>query len=299
MATGEKQYISLIKHILDHGDKRIGRNGATYSSFGHQMRFSLRNGTLPLLTTKKVAWKTCSRELFWFLRGETNNASLQAQKVRIWDANASREFLDSRGLQGNAVNDLGPIYGFQWNNFNGTYRAWDDFDKDGVDQLSWVVDALKRSPEDVKGTTLEDKFSRRLIVSAWNPQQINQMALPPCHVLFQFYVNSKDELSCHLYQRSGDVGLGVPFNIASYSLLTHIMAAHTGLTPGDFVHSIGDAHIYDDHVEPLKRQIENEVYPFPTVDIKQTHDTLHDYSLDDIELKDYNYHPLVKMDMRA
>ena len=215
----DTEYLNLIRTVMQFGDKKVGRNGTTISYFGHQMRFDLRDNRMPIITTKKMAWKTCLKELLWFVKGHTNNKILKEQNVRIWNGNATREFLDSRGLITNEEDDLGPIYGFQWNNFNGTYRAHNDYDNNGVNQLDYIVKALKNTSNEG-----ENKYSRRLIVSAWNPCQLDQMALPPCHVLFQFYVNSQDELSCHLYQRSGDVGLGIPFNIASYAFLTHLIA---------------------------------------------------------------------------
>lgn len=291
----EYQYLNLIKRIMHSGDKRNGRNGATYSVFGEQMKFNLRNETIPILTTKQTAWKTCLKELLWFIQGHTDNKLLKEQNVHIWDDNGSREFLDSRGLVHNDVDDLGPIYGFQWKNFNGTYRKCNDFDNDGVDQLEYVINALRNDGS----SPGENKYSRRLIVSAWNPCALNQMVLPPCHVLFQFYVNSDDELSCHLYQRSGDVGLGVPFNIASYSFLTHIIARHCGLKTGDFIYSLGDCHIYEQHIDALKTQIQRKPYEFPRVLISNDFDNLQSVSVNDIKIIDYKYHDKIKMKMIA
>jgi thymidylate synthase len=216
----EYQYINLIKHILDYGTMIEGRNGKTLTIYGSSMHFSLENNTWPLLTSKKVAWKTCAKELFWFLKGSTSNNELQEQNVHIWDGNGSREFLDSRGLTHLEENDLGPIYGHQWRFFNAPYKNCNThYNNKGVDQINYIIDSLKDPKE---------RYSRRLILSAWNPQQLDEMALPPCHVLAQFNVID-NKLSCSLYQRSGDVGLGVPFNIASYSLLTHIIAKHCDL----------------------------------------------------------------------
>lgn len=291
----EYQYLNLIKRIMHDGDKRRGRNGVTYSVFGEQMKFNLRNGAIPILTTKQTAWKTCLKELLWFIKGHTDNKLLKEQNVHIWDDNGSREFLDSRGLVDNDVDDLGPIYGFQWKNFNGTYRKYNDFDNDGVDQLEYVMNALKNDGSKPG----ENKYSRRLIVSAWNPCALNQMVLPPCHVLFQFYVNSDDELSCHLYQRSGDVGLGVPFNIASYSFLTHIIAKHCGLKTGDFIYSLGDCHIYEQHIDALKTQIQRKPYEFPRVSIINDFNNLQSVSVNDIKIVDYKYHDKIKMKMIA
>ena len=210
-----------------------------------QCIFSLENNVLPLLTTKKVAWKTCLRELLWFVRGETNNKILTDQKCNIWKGNASREFLDSRGLTHLREDDLGPIYGHQWRHFNARYTTCDeDYIGKGVDQLQNIIDLLKNP---------ETRSSRRMIMSAWNPEQLDEMALPPCHILLQFNVTQCNKLSCSMYQRSGDVGLGVPFNIASYSFLTYMIAKHCDLEPYEFIYHIGNAHIYDDHIEKLKR----------------------------------------------
>ena len=290
----DTEYLNLIRTVMQFGDKKVGRNGTTISYFGHQMRFDLRDNRMPIITTKKMAWKTCLKELLWFVKGHTNNKILKEQNVRIWNGNATREFLDSRGLITNEEDDLGPIYGFQWNNFNGTYRAHNDYDNNGVNQLDYIIKALKNTSNEG-----ENKYSRRLIVSAWNPCQLDQMALPPCHVLFQFYVNSQDELSCHLYQRSGDVGLGIPFNIASYAFLTHLIAFHCDLKPGHLVHSIGDCHIYDDHVMVLSKQLSNKIYDSPLLLIKEKKEHLCDYTIDDFIVSDYNYAEVLKMDMRV
>jgi thymidylate synthase len=300
----EQQYLNLIRRILNHGDRRVCRNGATLSVFGDQMRFDLRNGVIPILTTKRVAWKTCLKELLWFIRGDTDNRNLKDENVHIWDGNGSREFLDSRGLTDYEEDDLGPIYGFQWRNFNGTYRSRGDYDNDGIDQLMNVVNALKNDGSQPG----ENKYSRRLLVSAWNPCALDKMALPPCHVMFQFYVNSKDELSCHLYQRSGDVGLGVPFNIASYSFLTYIIADFCGLKPGEFVYSLGDCHIYEEHIDALKTQISREPFEFPKLNlvksnvddksvIKTRCPRLEDYRIEDFILENYKFHKKIKMNI--
>jgi thymidylate synthase len=209
----ENQYLNLIKDILEHGDMVKGRNGFAKTVIGSSMHFSLENNTIPILTTKKVAWKTCLKELLWFIRGSTSNKELQAENVKIWNGNASREFLDSRNLHHLEENDLGPVYGHQWRHFNAYYKnCEEDYSGEGVDQLQYIIDNLKNP---------ETRTSRRLVMSAWNPVQLDEMALPPCHVLVQFNVTKQNRLSCSLYQRSGDVGLGVPFNIASYSFLTH------------------------------------------------------------------------------
>jgi len=255
MEHQETQYLNLIRDILNKGSFEEGRNGRTKSIFGYSMRFSLKDNTIPLLTTKKVAWKTCFHELIWFIRGQTDNNLLNEKNVHIWDGNGSREFLDSRGLNNNEVNDLGPVYGHQWRNFNAPYsNCHENYRGKGVDQLQNIITLLKDPKE---------RTSRRLILSAWNPCQLEEMALPPCHVLMQFNVRDNKYLSCSLYQRSGDVGLGVPFNIASYSFLTHIIAHHCGLVADEFVHFIGNAHIYENHIETLQIQIQREPLPFP------------------------------------
>ena len=290
----EYEYLNLVQKVLNYGERQTGRNGTVFSHFGHQMRFNLRNKTMPLLTTKKMAYKSCFKELFWFVRGETDNKLLKQQGVSIWNANATREFLDSRGLYTLEEDDLGPVYGHQWRHFNADYTTSDeDYTGKGVDQIRRVIRILKG--ED----TSEDKSSRRILVSAWNPQQLDEMALPPCHVMFQFYVNNADELSCSLYQRSGDIGLGVPFNIASYSLLTHLIAHHCGLKTGELVHTIGDCHIYEEHVPVLRDQVRRVPYDFPKLVINNTYDSIDDYSIDDLEIIDYKHHDKLVMEMRA
>ena len=285
----EYQYINLIKHILDCGTMIEGRNGNALTIYGSSMHFSLENNTWPLLTSKKVAWKTCAKELFWFLKGSTSNKILQEQNVHIWDGNGSRDFLDSRGLTNLEENDLGPVYGHQWRFFNAEYYDCNtNYNGKGIDQIKYIIDCLKDSSE---------KYSRRLILSAWNPQQIDKMALPPCHVLAQFNVID-NKLSCSLYQRSGDVGLGVPFNIASYSLLTHILAKHCDLEPYEFIYHLGNSHIYDDHIEPLKNQIKNDLYDFPKINILNKYSDINDYSIDDIKLDNYLSSNVIKMEMR-
>lgn len=284
----ENQYLNLIDDILSDGTKEEGRNGTTIVAIGAAMHFSLNNHCIPFLTTKRLAWKTCLKELLWFIRGQTDNRLLQAQNVHIWDGNASRDFLDSRGLVHRAEGDLGPIYGFQWRNFGGEYPANDD-SKKGVDQLQMIIDALKDP---------EQRTSRRLIMTAWNPCQLSEMALPPCHVLAQFHVTDGTRLSCSLYQRSGDVGLGVPFNIASYSMLTHLLAHHCGLDAHEFVYHLGNAHIYDDHVEALKEQCRREPHEFPKIAIRALHDDINDYEVSDFEVQGYQCHETIPMAMR-
>ena len=286
----EEQYVQLIKDILHDGVMENGRNGNALTVFGSSMYFSLEDGVIPLLTGKKVAWKTCLKELLWFVKGDTSNLNLQKQNVKIWNGNGSREFLDSRGLQHLKENDLGPVYGHQWRHFNASYKTCDDdYTGQGVDQLQDVINELKNE---------KTRNSRRLLVSAWNPQQINEMALPPCHVLMQFNVLGGDRLSCSLYQRSGDVGLGVPFNIASYSFLTHLIAKHCNLKATEFVYHLGNAHIYDDHIESLKLQVERKLYNFPTIEILQKYENIDDYTIDDFKINNYMFNEQIKMEMR-
>ena len=286
----ENQYLNLIKDILDENQEFIGRNGKTLAVFGSAMHFSLENQTIPLLTTKKLAWKTCLRELLWFIKGDTSNKRLRSQNVNIWNQNGTRDFLDSRGLYNNDEDDLGPIYGFQWRHFNAKYNNCDsDYKNQGIDQLQKII------------TQLKDKSmrnSRRLIMTAWNPCQINEMALPPCHILCQFNITDENKLSCSLYQRSGDVGLGVPFNIASYSFLTHLIAKHCDLEAYEFVYYLGNAHIYDDHIDGLKDQLTRNVNEFPKLNIKKLNEKIEDYCLEDFEIINYNYNDSIKLNMR-
>ena len=287
----ETQYLQLIENILNNGTIEHSRNGITKSIFGNMMKFSLNDGTIPILTTKKVAWKTCFKELTWFIKGDTSNKLLNDMNVHIWDANGSKEFLKSRNLN-YEENDLGPVYGHQWRHFNAKYNDCNtDYSNQGVDQLQNIINQLK---------TDEGRKSRRLIMSAWNPCQLDEMALPPCHVMAQFHVSENKYLSCSLYQRSGDVGLGVPFNIASYSFLTHIIAKHTDLEAKEFVYFLGNAHIYEEHDEALKEQILRQPYKFPKLQIKNKKENINDYCLDDIEWKtEYKYHSAIKMEMKA
>lgn len=287
----EAQYLNLIKNIIKNGEVIKGRNGNTKRITGVMMKFSLKDKKIPLLTTKQVAWRTCLKELLWFVNGETDNEKLQKQGVKIWNDNASREFLDSRGLYDNPVNDLGPVYGHQWRYFNAKYNnCKTDYSNLGVDQLQNIIDNLNDP---------EKKFSRRLIMSAWNPEQLDEMALPPCHVLSQFHVNQNDELSCSMYQRSGDVGLGVPFNIASYSFLTHLLGRHCNLKPKEFIYHIGDAHIYENHEDALQEQLHNKLYPFPSFYVLNKYVDINDYSMKDFKVKNYMFGKKINMKMVA
>ena len=255
-----KQYLDLLQHVLDHGVAKSDRTGTgTRSVFGHQMRFDLSVG-FPLLTTKKLHLRSIIYELLWFLRGETNVQYLRDNKVTIWD-----EWADAEG-------ELGPVYGKQW-------RSWTTPDGDTIDQITQVVDEIQNNPD-----------SRRLIVNAWNVADVPQMKLPPCHLLFQFYV-AEGRLSCQLYQRSADVFLGVPFNIASYALLTMMMAQVARLKPGDFVHTLGDAHLYDNHLEQAQLQLERSPRSLPTMRIDPSVQDIFAFEYEHFQLKDYDPHP--------
>jgi len=283
----EEQYLGLIRKIIQCGNRKGDRTGTgTLSLFGAQMRFSLRNGSFPLLTTKKVFYRGIAEELFWFIRGSTSAHELQKENVRIWDGNSSRQFLDSLGLKDREEGDLGPVYGFQWRHFGAEYTNMHaDYTGQGIDQLANVIETIKTRPDD-----------RRILLCAWNPADLDKMALPPCHCLVQFYV-ANGELSCQLYQRSADMGLGVPFNIASYALLTVMIAHVTNLKPGDFVHTLGDAHVYSNHVEALKVQLERKPKPFPTISVKRKIDNIEDFKFDDFEVTGYDPHPKIVMNM--
>ena len=287
---GEEQYINLVKDILDNGKLIEGRNGKTLTVFGRSMRFNLSNDVIPALTTKKVACKTCLKELLWFISGKTSNKILKEQNVKIWNDNSSREYLDSIGLTDREEDDLGPVYGHQWRHFNAKYGTFnDDYTGKGVDLLKYIIDSLKDE---------KTRYSRRLVMSAWNPCQLDEMALPPCHVLIQFNVID-NKLSCALTQRSCDIGLGVPFNILSYSIFTHLLAKHCGLEADEFVYFMGNVHIYDDHIESLRRQVKNEILEFPKLKIKVTRENIDDYKLDDFEFMDYVCNETIVMKMRT
>ena len=285
----EDQYLNLIKKIIEKGDECESRNGKTLSVFGEMMTFSLKDNIIPLLTTKKLAWKTCFRELMWFINGSTNNKILKNKNVKIWNENSSKIFLESRGLN-YEEDDLGPIYGHQWRHFNADYKDCNtDYSEKGIDQLANLIKMLKDPSQ---------HNSRRMIISAWNPCQIDEMALPPCHLLMQFSVRSNKYLSCCLYQRSGDMGLGVPFNIASYSFLTHLLAFHCDLEADKLVHFMGDCHIYDEHVDSLKLQINRKPISFPKIKFLNKKDNIEDYSENDIDwIKEYEFQSEIKMKM--
>ncbi len=258
-----RTYLDLMQHVLDHGTKKSDRTGTgTLSVFGYQMRFNLAQG-FPLLTTKKVHLRSIIHELLWFLQGDTNIKYLKDNKVAIWD-----EWADEDG-------NLGPVYGKQW-------RSWETVDGRVVDQIAEVVEQIKKNPD-----------SRRLIVSAWNVGELDQMALAPCHAFFQFYV-ADGKLSCQLYQRSADIFLGVPFNIASYALLTLMVAQVCGLQPGDFVHTFGDAHLYSNHLEQTREQLSREPRPLPTMRINPNVKNILDFKFEDFTLEGYDPHPAIK-----
>ena len=258
-----KQYLDLMRHVMDTGTQKHDRTGTgTISVFGYQMRFNLQDG-FPLVTTKKLHLKSIIHELIWFLSGDTNIAYLKENGVRIWD-----EWADADG-------NLGPVYGYQW-------RSWPTPDGGHIDQISQVVNQIKNNPD-----------SRRMIVSAWNVADVNQMALPPCHSLFQFYVLD-GKLSCQLYQRSADIFLGVPFNIASYALLTMMMAQVCGLQYGDFIHTFGDAHIYNNHLEQAKLQLSRDPRPLPTMKINPDVKDIFSFKYEDFTLENYDPHPHIK-----
>jgi len=283
----EEQYLKLIEDIIDTGVERSDRTGVgTFSKFGVQMRWNLRDGQFPLLTTKRVFFRGVAEELFWFLKGQTAVKPLQDKNVHIWDDNSTRSYFDSIGLCDREEGDLGPVYGFQWRHFGATYSTMhEDYTGQGIDQVATIIDQLKHSPD-----------SRRIILSAWNPVAIPDMALPPCHVLAQWYVDGTD-LYCQLYQRSGDMGLGVPFNIASYSLLTVLLAKVCGLQPAELIHTLGDAHVYKNHVDPLKVQVTRTPKPFPTLEVTDTLEDISAYTMDHIKVHNYTCHPKIDMKM--
>ena len=285
----EYQYLNIIQKIIDTGSWEMGRNGRVKSIFGEMMRFSLADGKIPILTTKKTAWKTCLKELLWFVRGETDNALLQEQGVHIWDGNTGREFLDSRGLHHYREGLIGPGYGFQWRHFGGDYDATGIGPINrGVDQLQQIIDVLKDPAQ---------RTSRRLIMTAWNPSQLDQMALPPCHMMCQFNVHDGNKLSCAMTQRSCDELLGVPFNIASYSFLTHLLAHHCGLEAHEFVYFKGNCHLYEDHIDAAKTQLERTPFEFPTLQMGAKRDNINDYVVDDFMLSNYQCHEAIKAKM--
>lgn len=274
-----KQYLDLLRHILDHGVKKDDRTGVgTLSTFGNQMRFNLQEG-FPLLTTKQLHTRSIFQELLWFLKGDTNVKSLQAVGVTIWDEWATAEQCAKFGRQ---EGELGPVYGHQWRNFGATLKPDGTYQKDGVDQIKNLIEGIKKNPN-----------SRRHIVTGWNPKEADQVALPPCHTLFQFYVVNKT-LSCQLYQRSADTFLGVPFNIASYALLTHMIAQVCGLQVGEFVHTLGDTHLYLNHLDQANEQLRREPRKLPQLKLNPAIKNIDDFTYEDIEIIGYDPHPSIK-----
>ncbi len=261
-----RQYLDLLRHVLENGNAKHDRTGTgTRSVFGYQMRYDLQEG-FPLLTTKKLHTRSIFYELLWFLRGDTNIKYLHDNKVTIWD-----EWADHNG-------DLGPVYGKQW-------RCWQGADGRTIDQISGVIDQIKHNPD-----------SRRMLVSAWNVAEIEEMALPPCHIVFQFYV-ADQRLSCQLYQRSADIFLGVPFNIASYALLTCMIAQVCGLKAGDFIHTLGDAHLYNNHLEQARLQLTRTPYPLPVLKLNPDIKDIFDFKYEDIVIENYQAHPHIKAEV--
>lgn len=286
MLHEEYQYLDAIRKIIDKGITTDDRTGVgTRALFGEMMRFDLRK-SFPLLTTKRVFWRGVMEELLWFVRGDTNAKHLSDKGIKIWDGNGSREFLDKRGLSHREEGDLGPVYGFQWRHFGAKYvDIHTDYSGQGVDQLAECIRKIKEDPTD-----------RRILLSAWNPADLELMALPPCHMFCQFFV-ANGELSCLMYQRSADMGLGVPFNIASYSLLTIMVAQVCGLKPGEFIHTLGNAHVYSNHVEPLKTQLERTPRPFPILKINPDVTDIDGFKAADFEIIGYNPHGKIAMEM--
>ncbi|KAJ2917952.1 hypothetical protein MD484_g2450, partial [Candolleomyces efflorescens] len=294
----ENQYLALIRRVMDTGDIRPDRTGTgTIALFAPpSFRFSLSDSTLPLLTTKRTFLRGIVEELLWFIHGSTDSKLLSEKGVKIWDGNGSKEFLEGRGLGHRREGDLGPVYGFQWRHFGAEYVDCDhDYKGQGVDQLRECIRKIKESPTD-----------RRIILSAWNPKDIPQMALPPCHMMCQFYVQlppesdptAKPRLSCLMYQRSADLGLGIPFNIASYALLTHMIAHVTGTEAKELVIQLGDAHVYRDHVDALEEQLKREPRPFPKLRwAREGINDIEDFVYSDVVVEGYNPHPSIAMKM--
>lgn len=275
----EAAYLDLIRYVRDHGAEKGDRTGTgTRSHFGSQLRFDLQEG-FPLLTTKKVHMKSITYELFWFLKGDTNVKYLQDNKVRIWNEWSTAE---QTARFGRPEGELGPIYGHQWRNYGATKAEDGSYNQDGVDQITEVIEQIKNNPN-----------SRRLIVSGWNPAEATQVALPPCHTLFQFFV-ADGKLSCQLYQRSADLFLGVPFNIASYSLLTHMIAQVCDLEVGEFIWTGGDCHLYQNHIEQVNEQLSREAYELPSLWLNPEIKDIFDFTFDDIRVENYQSHPAIK-----
>lgn len=286
----EQVYLQALRDVLERGKRRVTRNATTISVFGVKLDFDIRH-QFPLLTTKKMYWHGIVGELLWFLRGDTNAKRLDAQHIGIWNPNSTRAYLDSVGLAHYAEGDCGPIYGYQWRRFGATYRGCDAVPPadEGFDQLQTCIDLIRDCPQ-----------SRRMFMSAWNPLQLNEMCLPPCHISYQFHVDEDtNELSCMMYQRSGDMFLGIPFNIASVALLVYLIAHHTGRVPGSISLVIGDAHIYESHVDAVRKQLERNPFPPARVCIHRHPAKIEDYVETDISLMEYVAHPAIRATMVA
>lgn len=292
----EFQYLDLIAKVINRGEPRADRTGTgTLAVFAPTpFKFDLYGGRLPLLTTKRVFWRGVMEELLWFIAGKTDSKLLTDRDIHIWDGNGSKEFLESRGLSHRREGDLGPVYGFQWRHFGAEYKDADaNYNGEGVDQLQEIIKMIKTNPAD-----------RRMIMSAWNPKDLRLMALPPCHMFCQFYVltgdadkGAKPRLSCQMYQRSCDLGLGVPFNIASYALLTHMVAHVTGCEAGELILVMGDAHVYKDHLEGLREQLTRLPRSFPHLKIKTERKDIDAFSTDDFEVVGYQPHKKIELKM--
>tara|TARA_B100001113_G_scaffold43553_1_gene30773 strand:- start:42 stop:1487 length:1446 start_codon:yes stop_codon:yes gene_type:complete len=286
-SSSERMYMRHLTNVLTQ-PTRVTRNGIVRSSFGLRMVYDLSDGSVPLLTTKAVAWKTCIKELLWFLKGQTNNELLKKEGVNIWSANASSTFLKERGLEHYKEGDLGPIYGFQWRHSGANYENMTvDYTGKGIDQIESCLNQL-----------LNDPYSRRIIVNSWNVSDLDKMALPPCHILFQWYLDSKGRLWIQLYQRSGDMFLGVPFNMFSYAVLLNLMCKKTDYKPGGIVHIIGDAHIYENHIDAVEKQLSRNPKEYPKLIINSKKEWK-DYTIDDFEINDYNPHEKIFAPMSA
>ena len=287
--NGEELYLNLLRKILKTGESRIDRTGVgTTGLFGERLEFNI-NRTIPFLTTKKLAWKTMIKELLWFISGDTNNANLQAQGVHIWDGNSSRKYLDNVGLANYPTGCLGPVYGHQWRHWGAEYTDCNrDYTGAGIDQLETIIKLIKTDPT-----------SRRIIMTAWNPSDLDKMALPPCHLLVQWYVRSGKYLDCQVYQRSVDAFLGLPFNISSYSVLTFMIAHLTNLQPGRLVHTMGDVHVYNNHFDAVREQLGRQPFQFPTLDIieQERIKTINDFKLPNFVINNYKCHSAIKAPM--
>jgi thymidylate synthase len=283
----EQVYLDAINNVLKNGTYRKTRNSNTISLFGLKLDFDISTN-FPLLTTKKMYWKGIVEELLWFIKGDTNSKNLEEKNVMIWKGNSNKDFLNKNNLSHYEEGDCGPIYGFQWRHFNAKYNGCNNnYNNLGIDQLQNCINLI-----------INDPMSRRIFMTAWNPCQLDEMCLPPCHISYQFYV-SNNKLSCILYQRSGDMFLGIPFNIASVSLLVYIIASITNTIPDKVSLIIGDAHIYEEHIEQVKIQLERKPYDLPKLNIKNKYTNINDFTYNDFEILNYLYHPSIKANMIA